>query len=149
MEFPDGEKVCSCYIFETGASASFGWPQTKGSCKYNKKHLVVLETEREWEFINKEIQTRKSFGNINEWYIGLYRNITTGNWTWINGKPLTIDKWQKDKPTDRDSYTVIAKEYPPGHKGSFNSITGRLVNRGWICEEETGINMERITSVKA
>ncbi|KAJ7376153.1 Asialoglycoprotein receptor 1 [Desmophyllum pertusum] len=132
-----GEKVCSCYIFETGASSSFGWPQARDSCKYNNTHLVVLETEREWEVINKEIQTRKSFDNLNEWYIGLYKNITTGNWTWINGKPLTIDKWQTGKPTDRDFYTVIAKEWPLGHKGSFNSIQGSLVNRGWICEEET------------
>ncbi|KAJ7371260.1 hypothetical protein OS493_027376, partial [Desmophyllum pertusum] len=60
----------------------------------------------------------------------------TGNWTWINGKPLTINKWQKGKPTDRDFYTLIANEWPRGHKGSFNSIQGH-VHREWICEEET------------
>ena len=98
-----------------------------------------MESEQEWEFINKEIQTRKA-ARFNEWYIGLYRNLTTGKWTWINGKPLTIDKWQINKPLAGDSYTLMAKEFPPGHNGSFNSISGNIL-RGWICEEETGIKI--------
>ena len=113
------------------------WPQANGSCIWNNKHLVVMETEQEWEFINKEIQTRKS-GKENEWHIGLYRNLTTKKWTWINGKTVTINKWQKDKPQDRDFYTVMAKESSDGVKGSFSSIKGNI-NRGWICEKQTGM----------
>jgi len=97
-----------------------------------------METEREWEFIKKEIQTER--GRIyDEWHIGLYRNLTTKNWTWVNGKALTIFKWQDGKPQDDDFYALMAKEFPPGFKGSFNSIR-RKVFRGWICEKETGIN---------
>ena len=99
---------------------------------------MVIETEREWEFISMEIQTRKS-GKYNEWHIGLYKNLITGNWTWINGIALTIDKWQENTPNDNDRYTLIAKELPPGFKGSFKSIIGNT-SRGWICEEITGIN---------
>ncbi|KAJ7376151.1 Asialoglycoprotein receptor 1 [Desmophyllum pertusum] len=138
----DGEKVCSCYTFENGTTPSHpspgdSWPRANKSCKYNNKHLVVLETEREWDFINKEIQNRKTYkAASDEWFIGLYRNLATGNWTWINGKPLTIDKWQQDKPADRDFYSLIAKDWPLGHKGSFNSIKGNI-HKEWICEEET------------
>ena len=89
-----------------------------------------METEREWEFINEKIQTRKS-GQKNEWHIGLYKNLTTKNWTWINGKKVAIDKWQKDKPQDSDFYTVVAKESLDGVKGSFSSIKGNIL-RGWI-----------------
>ena len=96
-----------------------------------------METEREWEFINKEIQTRNS-GKENEWHIGLYRNLTTNKWTWINGKTVTINKWQKDKPQDSDYYTMMAKESLEGVKGSFSTIKGNL-KRGWICEEKTGM----------
>ena len=99
---------------------------------------MVIETDREWEFITMEIQTRKS-GKYNEWYIGLYKSVITGNWTWINGKALTIDKWQGNTPNDNKSYTLMAKEWPTGFKGSFKSITGNI-SRGWICEEITGIN---------
>ena len=92
------------------------------------------------------IQNRK--GAISdEWHIGLYRKLTTGKWTWINGKPLTIDKWQENKPGDTDSYALIAKEMPDGKKGSFNSIRGN-VYRGWICEEETGINKGNLRAAR-
>ena len=96
-----------------------------------------METEQEWEFINKEIQTRSS-GKENEWHIGLERNLTTNEWTWINGKTVTIDKWQKDKPQKSDFYTVMVKESSDGVKGSFSSIKGNI-KRGWICEEKTGM----------
>ena len=115
------------------------WVQAKGACKFKNKHLAVMETEQEWEFINKEIQGRQS-GKHDEWFIGLYRNISTGKWTWVNGKAVTISKWQKDRPRKDDFYTLMAKEFPPGFKGSFNSFKGD-VYRAWICEEETGINL--------
>jgi len=125
----DGDKRCSCYTFENDSSMT--WPQAKVICKFNNKHLVVMETEREWEFINKEIQTRKS-GKENEWHIGLYRNLTTQKWTWVNGETVTVNKWQKDNPQDSDFYTVMAKE----SSGSFSSIKGNIY-RGWICERKT------------
>ena len=65
-----------------------------------------METSQEWEFINKTIKDLKS-GQYNEWHIGLLKNVTTGNWTWINGRPLTIDKWQKHKPLKSDYYALI------------------------------------------
>ena len=103
-----------------------------------------METEREWEFINKEIQTRKA-PKIDEWHIGLYKDLTTGKWIWVNGESLKIDKWQKNNPEDGDFYTLMYKEYPEGHKGSFGSIKGNIY-RAWICEEETGMNMGLILS---
>jgi len=110
----DGDKRCSCYTFENDMPMQ--WPRAEDSCKYNNKHLVVMETEGEWEFINKEIQTRNS-SKGSEWHIGLYRNLTTRKWTWINGKTVTINKWQRDKPQDSDFYTVMAKESLDGVKG--------------------------------
>ena len=98
---------------------------------------MVMETEQEWEFINKEIQTRKS-GKENEWHIGLYRNLRTRKWTWINGKTVTIKKWQKGQPQDIDFYALMARESSGGVKGSFNSIKGNI-KRGWICEEKKGM----------
>ena len=127
-------KHCSCYTFENDRLVS--WPLAMASCKLINKNLVVIETQREWKFITMKIQIRKS-GKHDEWHIGLYKNLITGNWTWINGKALTIDKWQKNTPNDNNSYTLMAKEWPK--KGSFKSITENTA-RGWICEEVTGIN---------
>ena len=134
----DGRKACSCYTFENGFTGRKNWQRASDSCSFNNKHLLVIETIREWEFINKSISERMAVP-YNEWYIGLFRNVTTGEWTWINGKPLTIDKWQPLEPETVAYFALISKQYPPGYYGLFHSIKG-YIQRGWICEEETGIN---------
>ena len=99
-----------------------------------------MESEQEWQFIKNEIQN-KSGNPYYEWFIGLEKNSTTMRWSWINGKSLTIDKWSKgvNNPDPTDSYGIIHREYPQGFKGSFSTFRGDL-QRGWICEKETGIN---------
>ena len=131
-----GAERCSCYTFEHDRLKS--WPLAMASCKLINKDLVVIETEQEGKFITMQIQTR-NIGKYNKWQIGLCKSLITGNWTWINGMALTVDRWQENRTNDNDSYALIAKEWPPGFKGSFRSITGNT-SRGWICEEVTGIN---------
>ena len=134
---PDGEKACSCYTFENRERApGLSWPNAREWCESKHKLLVVMETIEEWEFINGSLKDQ--IGSvINEWHIGLLKNQTTGNWSWINGRPLTFDKWQPNKPRKDDLYVLFAKEYPTGSFGSFNSITIAPL-RGWIGEEQTG-----------
>ena len=99
-----------------------------------------MESEQEWQFITNEIQN-KTGNPDNEWFIGLEKNSKTQEWTWINGKSLTIDKWDKsgNNPEPDDSYGLIYKDYPKGSKGLFSTFRGNVL-RGWICEEETGID---------
>ena len=143
---PGAQKACSCYTFEDGNPDSMTWPKARSACEYYNKTLVAMETEREWRFINKAIRNRTS-GHYNEWHIGLFKNLTTGNWTWINGRRLDIDKWQAHEPRKNDFYALIAREFPPGSYGLFNGIKGNLL-RGWICEEETGENSSHRFSIQ-
>ena len=113
------------------------WRQARDSCKYNKKDLVAMETEREWQFITNELKNRTARKN-NEWHIGLFWNKTVSNWTWVNGKPLTITKWRDSDTSGKSYYAAIAKESPKGSYGKFDSIRGDI-GRAWICEEETGV----------
>ena len=135
---PDGQKACSCYTFENGFIGGKNWQQAKDGCSFDNKHLLVIETLQEWEFINKSMAEQKT-SPYDEWHIGLFKNLTTGNWTWVNGKPLTLNKWQPHAPGKDDKYALMAKEWPPGSYGLFNSIKYRIY-RGWICEDETGIS---------
>ena len=57
--------------------------------------------------------------------------------------PLTIDKWQKSNPDPNDFYGLIHEEYPSGIKGSFSTVNEN-VQRGWICEKESGIDQDPI-----
>ena len=74
-----------------------------------------METEQEWEFIKNAIQNRGG-SKYGEWFIGLEMNITTRHWTWVNGKSLTIDKWERSNPDPNDFYGMIHKEFPAGLK---------------------------------
>ena len=47
-------------------------------------------------------------------------------------------------PEPNDFYGMIHEEFPPGIKGSFSTITG-IVQRGWICEKESGIDQDQKT----
>ena len=108
INLPDGEKACSCYTFENRERvAAFSWPKAREWCESNNKLLVVMETIEEWEFINSSLKDH--IGNaFNEWHIGLLKNQTTGNWRWINGEPLTFDKWQNGVPRELTFYVLIA-----------------------------------------
>ena len=137
----DAQKACSCYTFENGTGHGMSWQEANKSCRLNKNHLLVLETLREWEFINKTMKDRTGV-KYPEWHIGLFKNITTGKWTWINGKPLSIKKWQRNEPNNGDKYALIHKNWPSGSYGSLSGSHVRM-SRGWICEKETGLNMLR------
>ena len=86
----DGERLCSCYSFNNQLNG-FMWPQANGNCKYYDKNLVVMETEKEWEFIKNAIQNLAG-SKYGEWFIGLEINLTTESWTRINGE--TSYYWQ-------------------------------------------------------
>ena len=97
-----------------------------------------METKREWQFITNELKNRTAKNN--EWHIGLFWDKTVRNWTWVNGKLLTIMKWKDSEPSRNSLYAVIAKERPTGSYGNFDGIRGDI-KRAWICEEETGVNI--------
>ena len=109
------------------------WKKANESCEATNIHLVVMETEAEWRFITDQIG--KLDIEYNEWHIGLFN--ASGNWTWINGKPLTLNKWQKNEPGPEDLYGLIHKNFPVGSNGTFSSAKG-VIHRGYICEQETG-----------
>lgn len=92
-----------------------------------------METEDEWEYINKEIQKRSA---ASEWHIGLRKQ---GNkWTWVSGEPLTIaDKWQDNEPVSGRNHAVMSKDNPPGNQGLFRGQRGG-VNTPYICEFQKG-----------
>lgn len=137
---------CSCYTFhEDGLT----WTAARQSCQSNGGDLVSMETPHEWQVVRDYIQNLTNKFN-NDWHIGLRRNTTViGNWTWtwVNGKPLTINHWQPWQPRDGAPYVVMTKNYPPGTRGLFNDIRGDIF-AGFICEIPSGVCVALLNIVR-
>jgi len=100
-----------------------------------------METEHEWQIIKGHIQNRKNRFN-NYWHIGLRVNAS-GNWAWVSGKQLTINRWQSWQPRDGAHFAVRASNSPPGTIGHFNYVRGNF-SAGYICENPTDCSRDGI-----
>ena len=92
-----------------------------------------METPEEWEYINDRIQ-QISLPREDEWHIGLKNE---GGWKWVNGKPLTIEKWQRGQPSGDGNVAVMAKNYPVESQGLFNDLDPSRT-KPYICEIPKG-----------
>ena len=114
------------YIFSKSGG---DWEENWSVCYYQGGHLVFIETEEEWQFINYEIQKRGSW-NTSAWHIGLWKRGVV--WTWKTGEQLNISKWRDSQPDDNDNRAEISKN------GSlFNGISWGDKN-AFICEMPRG-----------
>ena len=116
----------------------WSWRWSRHDCQRQGGNLVSFETEEEWNFINDEIQRRNSTKCKNKWSIGLAKRA--GNWTWVNGGPLTIRKWGIGEPSSEHDAVFMYKLNNNGERGVFGSVTRtRWGNQqAYICEISKG-----------
>ena len=116
----------SSYIFSKWERV---WDKNRHICSGQGGDLVSIETEEEWQFINREIQKRATWitGAL---HIGLEKK--GGVWTWLSGEQLNISKWQVSESDANEKRAEISK-----NGGLFNSIS-RYDKTKSICEMRGG-----------
>ena len=116
----------------------WSWQWSRYNCQRQGGDLVSFETEEEWNFINDEIQRRNSTKCKNKWSIGLTKRA--GNWTWVNGGPLTIRKWGIGEPSSEHDAAFMYKLNNNGERGVFGSVnrTRSGNQQAYICEISKG-----------
>ena len=121
-------------VHETGWS----WLWNRETCQSQGGDLVSIETEEEWNFINDQIQRRNTTYYGNRWSIGLTKE--TGNWTWVNGRPLTICKWEQGEPRGEHDVAFMYKRSSNGEQGVFGSFNIMRIEhvRAYNCEISEG-----------
>ncbi|XP_028993473.1 C-type lectin domain family 4 member M-like [Betta splendens] len=126
---PAGWKMfgCSCYLL---SSQSGPWTDGRDDCRSRDAHLVVIDSSKEQMFLS-------GFTNQDAW-IGLSDRDQEGNWTWIDGTPLTSTSaqfWWTNQPDntgptgDEDCAKIIA------HITLWNDVRCDVIQQ-WICEKE-------------
>ena len=112
------------------------WKVNRIICKSQGGDLISIETEEEWNFINNEIQRQSTTNYDKIWSIGLTQKA--GNWTWVNGRTLTICKWGQREPSGQ--HDAASMRFSNGEWGVFSSVNrtrwGDL--HAYICEISKG-----------
>ena len=116
----------------------WSWKWNRFVCKSQGGDLISIETEEEWNFINNQIQGWNTTNYENKWSIVLKKKAR--NWTWINGRPVTICKWGQGEPSGEHNAAFIYRRSSNGERGVFGSVDrarwGNLT--AYICEISKG-----------
>ncbi|TWW63203.1 asialoglycoprotein receptor 1 isoform X1 [Takifugu flavidus] len=82
----------SCYFF---SNVAMTWDEAQDWCTGHESHLVILTTDKEWDFVVKH--------SAGTWYwVGL--TDRTGKWEWVNHTPYVMDR-RRWRPGQPDSWT--------------------------------------------
>ncbi|XP_030580967.1 C-type lectin domain family 10 member A-like [Archocentrus centrarchus] len=83
----------SCYYF---SRESLSWNQSRDWCEKQEAHLVILLTNKEWDFVTSRTVPQYYWVGLSDW--------RTGSWEWVNRTPYTMEprRW---KPGQPDSWT--------------------------------------------
>ena len=128
----------SWYIISVRERRLINWHWAREACQNQGGDLVSIETEDEWNFINDQIQRRNTTFYENKWSIGLTKKA--GNWTWVNGRPLTICKWEQGEPRGEHDAAFMYKRSSNGEQGVFGGVNGTSIGyrHAYICEISEG-----------
>ncbi|XP_031563187.1 C-type mannose receptor 2-like [Actinia tenebrosa] len=128
---PAGENCLgdSCYTFNTDRTRT--WKDARDECnKSNNGDLVSIETKEELVYLQEKIK-KLNLQHHKEWYIGL--SVKGSLWEWFSGKPLTINHWYNDEPSNyfwKEDIVYISRQPPAGGFGDYY----KKYPRGAICE---------------
>ncbi|XP_046901511.1 C-type lectin domain family 4 member M-like isoform X3 [Hypomesus transpacificus] len=83
---------CSCFYVSTEKK---NWAESRKDCRDRGADLVIINSPEEQLFLNNF--TKRV-------WIGLTDTVTEGNFTWVDGTPLTTPKYWYDKQPDNHVY---------------------------------------------
>lgn len=100
----------SYYLVETDSES---WEDAKAHCEAQGGYLAVITSEEENAALYGYLQSQDQ----NSAYFGLYRNLETDAWEWVNGEPLIYENWAESEPNNYDgleNYGMFYFKYPGG-----------------------------------
>ncbi|XP_035263212.1 CD209 antigen-like protein E isoform X2 [Anguilla anguilla] len=82
-----------CYYFSNEMKS---WTDSRRDCEERGADLVIIESDEEQCFINKQIKLHAR--------IGLSYSVAKGNWVWVDGTPLQEGFWGSGEPDDKNGF---------------------------------------------
>ncbi|XP_041842294.1 asialoglycoprotein receptor 2-like [Melanotaenia boesemani] len=117
-----------CYFFSVD---SLSWNESRIWCEQQNSHLVILHTDKEWDFV-----TRRSVPNF--YWVGL-SDWRTGKWEWVNQTPYTLERrrWAPGQPDNWSVYGHGTEDCAHLHdNGHLNDMFCTMKVR-FICQKHS------------
>ena len=128
----------SRYIFHGSNGNWYNWETSKTICEQSGSNLVSIESPEEWNFLTQTIQKE----NTTEYFIGLWKDTSTGVWRWLSDNS-TVDAsnkgdwpWARGEPYGNDENCAEMYRDYLNNFGRYNDVRCSDPKReaGFICE---------------
>ena len=128
----------SSYIFYGSNGNWYDWERSKAICEQSGYNLVSIESLEEWNFLNQTIQKE----NTTEYFIGLWKDTSTGVWRWLSDNS-TVDAsnkgdwpWARGEPNGKDENCAQMYRHYLNNFGRYNDVrcSDSKPEAGFICE---------------
>ncbi|XP_029605304.1 C-type lectin domain family 4 member M-like isoform X1 [Salmo trutta] len=116
---------CGCYYLSTEKKS---WEESRQDCLERGADLVIINSEEEQTFI-------KGLESLLFAWIGLTDSVTEGTWKWVDGTPLTIQKyWWRGQPNGGTYHNCAFIRHMSSGQGAWWDFYCSSSER-WICEK--------------
>uniref|UniRef100_A0A1A8QZT9 Asialoglycoprotein receptor 1 n=1 Tax=Nothobranchius pienaari TaxID=704102 RepID=A0A1A8QZT9_9TELE len=120
----------NCYHFST---EFLSWNKSKDWCQNQDAHLVILNSDQEWDFVTKH-------SIPGAYWVGL-TDGRTGRWEWVNQTPYRMERrrWSPGQPDSWTGHGFGAGDEDCAHlnsKGCLNDLHCNI-QLNFICQKRS------------
>ncbi|XP_060951669.1 C-type lectin domain family 4 member F-like isoform X10 [Limanda limanda] len=85
----------SCYFF---SRSPLSWNDSRAWCEDHESHLVILSSDKDWDFVTRHIGSEFFWVGLSDW--------RTGTWEWVDQTPYPMDsrQWRPGQPDNWDGH---------------------------------------------
>ncbi|MBN3290609.1 CLC4E protein, partial [Polypterus senegalus] len=113
----------SCYYLSTDQR---NWTNSKMYCESQQAHLVIIEDQKEQDFIYKLVKNK-------EVWLGFSDLETEGTWVWVDGLPRKeVTFWNEGEPNNSDMNEDCGSMRP--ESATWNDLPCAF-QRDFVCEK--------------
>lgn len=147
VEFSVLEKEAFAPLASTGFNGNkyelydvtMSWTEAKAKCEELGGHLVVVNTEDEYDIV----KSLMSNGSSKVYWLGLTDSDTEGQWVSVTDEDILHTNWSDGEPNDyngEEDFAVIKNDNSYEYNDVKNEYTSVVV--GFICEYEPEDNID-------
>ncbi|XP_072232386.1 asialoglycoprotein receptor 2-like [Leuresthes tenuis] len=119
-----------CYSF---SQSSLSWNESRNWCESQNADLVILQTDKEWEFVTQHSVPEFHWVGLSDW--------RTGKWEWVNQTPYTMERrrWVPGQPDNwtGDNQGSVSEDCAHLHSdGRLNDLHCHIKMR-FICQKHS------------